>query len=144
MLVSGVLAHKGSTVVTVPPGATVSDAVNLLRQHRIGALVVSEDGRRAQGILSERDVVAGMADEGPSLLGRRVSEVMTPDPICCQLDDTIEQLMGVMTHRRVRHLPVVRDGQLIGLVSIGDVVLQRVQELEREKQVLHDYIVQGR
>ena len=144
MLVSGVLAHKGSTVVTVAPGATVSDAVSLLRQHRIGALVVSEDGRRAQGILSERDVVAGIADEGPALLGRRVGDVMTPNPICCHLDDTIEQLMGVMTHRRVRHLPVERDGQLIGLVSIGDVVLQRVQELESEKQVLHDYISQGR
>jgi CBS domain-containing protein len=144
MLVRGVLAHKGSSVVTVAPGVTVSEAVGLLRQHRIGVLVVSEDGRQAVGILSERDVVAGIADEGPSLLGRQVAEVMTPNPIVCQLDDTLEQLMGVMTHRRVRHLPVVRDGQLIGLVSIGDVVLQRVQELESEKQVLHDYISQGR
>jgi CBS domain-containing protein len=144
MLVSGVLGHKGSAVVTVAPGAIVEDAVGLLRRHRIGVLVVSDDGRKVVGILSERDVVAGLADEGPSLLKRPVSEVMTPDPICCHLDDTIEELMGVMTHRRVRHLPVERNGELIGLVSIGDVVLQRVQELESEKQVLHDYISQGR
>lgn len=144
MLVSGVLGHKGDNVVTVAPAATVSDAVALLRRHRIGALVVSDDGRNVRGILSERDVVAGLADEGPGLLGRTVAEVMTPDPICCHLDDTIEDLMGVMTRRRVRHLPVERDGQLIGLVSIGDVVLQRVQELESEKQVLHDYLSQGR
>jgi CBS domain-containing protein len=144
MLVNGVLGRKGSAVVTVTPGAIVSDAVGLLRRHRIGALVVSDDGRNIVGILSERDVVAGLADEGPSLLHRPVAEVMTADPICCHLDDTTEQLMAVMTHRRVRHLPVEHNGELIGLVSIGDVVLQRVQELESEKQVLHDYISQGR
>lgn len=144
MLVSGVLGHKGDAVVTVAPGATVADAVALLHRHRIGALVVSGDGRAVEGILSERDVVRGLADGGPALLERAVAELMTPDPVCCHLDDSIEDLMAVMTHRRFRHLPVQEEGRLIGLVSIGDVVLQRVQELESEKQVLHDYLSQGR
>jgi CBS domain-containing protein len=142
--VNAVLKHKGHEVVTVRPETTVQVAVDLFQRHRVGALVVSADGRRVDGLLAERDVVSGLAKAGAAFLERAVAEVMSDDPPCCDPDDTLEHLMAVMTRRRVRHVPVVVDGELRGIVSIGDVVERRLYELESEKQVLHDYITLGR
>lgn len=144
MRVNEVLKHKGHEVATIRPDATVLEAVHALRQRRIGALVVSMDGVSVTGMLSERDVVIGLADAGPGFLDRPVAGVMTTDVVTCVPDDSLERLMSVMTRRRVRHLPVLEHGRLVGLVSIGDVVERRLHELEGEKQVLHDYITLGR
>jgi CBS domain-containing protein len=144
MRVSAVLKHKGHEVITIRPEATVNVAVHVLRNQRVGVLVVSVDQNNVDGMLSERDVVIGLADVGPAFLERPVAEVMTTDVVACVPDDSLERLMSVMTRRRVRHLPVIEHGRLVGLVSIGDVVERRLHELESEKQVLHEYITLGR
>jgi CBS domain-containing protein len=131
--VSAVLKHKGHEVVTVRPDATVQAAIALFQEHRVGALVVSLDGRRVDGVLSERDVVSGLARSGASFLGRTVLDVMVDDPPLCHPDDSLEHLMAVMTRRRVRHVPVVVDGVLQGIISIGDVVERRLHVLESSK-----------
>ncbi len=140
MLVSAILARKGSEVLTVAPDALVRDVVELLRVHRIGALVVSDDGSSVVGIVSERDVVRQIAEIGPEVLTGPVAESMTRTVVTCAPTDTTEQLMEVVTTRRIRHIPVVEEGSLVGLVSIGDIVASRVQELEEEAQLLRDYI----
>jgi signal-transduction protein with cAMP-binding, CBS, and nucleotidyltransferase domain len=121
-------------VVTIRSDATLSTAVHRLALERIGALVVSDDGARIAGILSERDVVAGLARDGADLLaaGRRVAELMTRNVATCGPDDTVKHLMAEMTRRRVRHLPVVAGDRLVGIVSIGDVVKSRLGEVELE------------
>jgi CBS domain-containing protein len=144
MRVSNVLDAKGREVLTVEPSATVATCVHLLASHRVGALVVSSTGREVAGIISERDIVAGLADEGTSFLERSVASLSGPAPHCCLPHDTLEHLMAVMTDERVRHLPVVDDGRLVGIVSIGDIVKQRLSELETERRQLHDYITTGR
>jgi CBS domain-containing protein len=144
MLVRTILAQKGTEVATIEPGATVADAVGQLGRERIGALVVSPDGRAIDGILSERDIVRGLASEGPIVLERAVSTLMTREVTTCVHDDTADALMGLMTDQRIRHLPVVEDGSLCGLVSIGDVVKARVGELQVEAQTLQDYLHAGR
>lgn len=141
MLVQIVLQEKGSEVVTTGLDTTLREVVALLDQHRIGAVVVSGDGRRLDGIVAERDVVRALAREGAAALDRTAREVMTTGELCtCHLDDTVESLMETMTERRVRHIPVVVDGALGGLVSIGDVVKSRISVLESETRALHDYI----
>lgn len=144
MRVSGILASKGSAVATIAPQASVADAADQLRRHGIGALVVSNDGRSIDGIISERDIVLRLAEAGGDVLGQPVSAVMTAEVQTCTMDDTCDELMRVMTEQRTRHLPVVSDGGLAGIVSIGDVVKRRVTELEDETRHLHDYIVTGR
>ena len=144
MRVSGILASKGSAVATIAPQASVADAADQLRRHGIGALVVSNDGRSIDGIISERDIVLRLAEAGGDVLGQPVSAVMTAEVQTCTMDDTCDELMRVMTEQRTRHLPVVADGGLAGIVSIGDVVKRRVTELEDETRHLHDYIVTGR
>lgn len=140
MQVSVVLQDKGSEVVTVGPELVLSEVIDLLDRHRIGAVIVSADGRHIDGVLSERDIVGALASDGPSALGRTSGEVMTTEVYTCHPDSTVEALMSVMTDRRVRHVPVVVDGELAGVVSIGDVVKSRISVLENETQVLHDYI----
>ena len=140
MKVREILDAKGQSVVTIRPDATLSTAVHRLALERIGALVVSDDGVRVAGILSERDVVAGLARDGADLLaaGRRVADLMTRNVTTCGLDDTVKHLMAEMTRRRVRHLPVVEGGRLVGIVSIGDVVKSRLGEVELEATVLRE------
>jgi len=144
MQVSDILRHKGTTVSTVPPTASIEDAVRLLGTQRIGALVVSEDGRSVDGILSERDIVAHMAAVGRSGLDSTVATVMTRNVQTCEPQDPVEDIMSTMTEGRFRHLPVLVDGALGGIVSIGDAVERRVRELETERAQLHDYIQTGR
>jgi CBS domain-containing protein len=137
MNVRRILAAKGDRVALIGVETTVSAALDELALHDIGALVVSDDGDRVDGILSERDVARALREHGPDLLDRSVGEVMTTDVTTCHLDDTISDLMTVMTNLRARHLPVVLDDRLVGIVSIGDVVKRRVDELE----TLHDQMV---
>lgn len=144
MNVQSILANKGSAVATIESGATLAAATASLRDHGVGALVVSAGGGSIEGILSERDVVRALAAHGGGTLGRAVSTAMSTDVVTCRPGDTVDELMAMMTSRRIRHLPVVDDtGSLAGIVSIGDVVKFRLGELENENQALFDYI-QGR
>jgi len=138
MNVEGILRSKGASVVTIKPGATVADLVRGLREERIGAMVVSDDGRAVLGIISERDVVRGLAEHGPRVMDKLVAELMTRDVVACQPLDSVKQVMSEMTRRRIRHLPVVADGALYGIVSIGDVVKNRLEEMETETNVLRE------
>jgi CBS domain-containing protein len=141
MHVHHVLSLKGTAVATIGPDATLGDATASLRDHGVGALVVSRDGRVIDGILSERDVVRALAAHGAATLGHDVSSAMSTSVTTCHAADTIDQMMAMMTERRIRHLPVVDDdGHLAGIISIGDVVKGRVGQLEQENNQLHDYI----
>lgn len=141
MNVDGILRAKGASVVTISPAQTIAELVRGLRTERIGAMVVSEDGRRLLGIISERDVVLGLAEHGPASLRMRVEDLMTRDVVTCTPDDTVKQLMATMTRRRIRHLPVVVDGRLRGIVSIGDIVKHRLEEIETESNVLREAFI---
>ena len=144
MRVSGLLDLKGSEVVTAAPGATVKAVASLLTDHGIGAAVISSDGEAIDGVVSERDIVRALAARGAAALDEPVSAIMTREVVTCELDTTVEQLMAQMTDRRIRHVPVVDGGALVGIVSIGDAVKDRIKDLENESQVLHDYIAHGR
>lgn len=141
MNVQSILGGKGSQVATIAQTATLNDAVRELGQRRIGALVVSGDGRTIEGILSERDVVRATAQSGRAALDARVGSAMSTDVVTCTSGDGVDRLMSLMTERRIRHLPVVDDhGHLAGIVSIGDVVKARLTELEHENEALAHYI----
>ncbi|MHB8681324.1 MAG: CBS domain-containing protein [Acidimicrobiales bacterium] len=140
MRISALLADKGSAVVTIPRDATVAEAVSELGRHRIGALVVSSDGVHIEGIVSERDVVRGLGERREALLDEPVEGIMTATVLTCSPDNDVELLMTTMTEHRVRHVPVVEDGELRGLVSIGDVVKHRLAELEKDRKELVEYI----
>ena len=140
MRISNLLAAKGSSVATIPGDATVAHAVTELARHQIGALVVSADGAHIDGIVSERDIVRSLGDRSDALLEDPVSSIMTRVVATASPDDEVESLMKVMTERRVRHVPVVRDGVLAGIVSIGDVVKSRIDELEQDRKELVEYI----
>ena len=143
MNVDAILRAKGAGVETARPDWTVLKAVQKLADLGVGALVVSIDGQRIAGIISERDVMRQIANGGPATLERPVDEVMVREVITCSRDDTVNQLMTVMTERRIRHLPVVDDGLLVGIVSIGDVVKRRIEETEHEAEALRQYISTG-
>jgi CBS domain-containing protein len=140
MTVKAILSRKGTDVVTAEPTATLGDAVKTLGAHRIGALVVTGADRRIVGILSERDVVRVLAEKGPQALAAPIGEVMTRRVMTCSGSDTVIELMERMTEGKFRHLPVVEQGRLAGIVSIGDVVKSRVHEMEQESAALRDYI----
>ena len=144
MHVEGLLSSKGAGVVTVASASTVAEVVATLAEHRVGALVVSDDGARVDGIVSERDIVRALAERGADLLGEGVATIMTSEVVTCDLATTVDELSSSMTERRIRHVPVVVDGRLAGIVSIGDVVKDRMRELEAEAQTLHEYISHGR
>ena len=141
MDVDALLSTKGSHVATVRPDITVEAAVGTLRDEGVGALVVSQDGATIAGILSERDVVRGLAERGRALLDMKVSDLMTATVKTCERDANIQDIMSLMTTSRFRHLPVVEDGRLCGIISIGDVVKNRLEELEAETNTLRDFIV---
>lgn len=140
MRISSLLAEKGSSVVTIAGDATVGDAVAELDRNRIGALVVSADGVHIDGIVSERDVVRGLSLRQGDLLAEPVRSIMTATVFTCSPEDEVESLMATMTNHRIRHVPIVVDGQLHGIVSIGDVVKSRIGELEKDRQELVEYI----
>ncbi|MGV9747425.1 CBS domain-containing protein [Rhodococcus zopfii] len=142
MRIADVLRNKGRTVVTVPPTATVGEVVEVLATRNLGALVVLEDTTPI-GIVTERDVVRLIHVHGPRVLGARVSDVMTTAMYTCLPSDSVDSLAATMTERRIRHLPVLVDGQLAGIVSIGDVVKSRIDELQAERDQLESYIDQG-
>ncbi|MEM7317812.1 MAG: CBS domain-containing protein [Pseudomonadota bacterium] len=142
MLVQSILKSKGSNgVVTVSAATTISDAAKILAEKRIGTVVVSDDGETPLGILSERDIVRELAAEGGGCLTKAVSEYMTKDLVTCTREATSEQILGQMTERRFRHMPVVEDGKLIGLVTLGDVVKAQLSTLAMEKDALQGMIM---
>jgi CBS domain-containing protein len=134
------LRRKGHDVATIDGSRSVRDALTVLAEHGIGALVVSADGRAIDGILSERDVARGLHERGAGLLGDPISSVMTPEVHTCTPHVQLTDLARLMTDERVRHVPVVDDDALVGIVSIGDVVKARLDELEEERRQLVDYI----
>jgi CBS domain-containing protein len=134
------LRRKASGVATVDGAEPVRVALALLAERGVGALVVSSDGRRIDGILSERDIARGLHGRGAALLGDPVSSVMTAEVHTCVPGVSVTELAQLMTDRRVRHVPVVEDGGMVGIVSIGDVVKARLDELEEERKQLVDYI----
>ena len=140
MDVETILRSKGRAVATIRPDDTVGSAVEALVSGNIGALVASEDGEAVDGIISERDVVHALARHGPALLEQTVAEVMTRSVVTCDPTESVAELMAEMTNRRIRHLPVVRDGKLCGIVSIGDVVKNRLDEIEYEARSLRSFI----
>jgi CBS domain-containing protein len=140
MLIGQILSAKGHEVVATRPDATIAEVAGLLKAKRIGAVVVTDDGGRLCGIISERDIARGLADRGAELMATRVDQLMTADVVTCTPQDGLEELMQSMTDGRFRHLPVIDDGTLAGIISIGDVVRYRLQELQDETRVLQDYI----
>jgi CBS domain-containing protein len=140
MTVKAILASKGYSVQTVEPTATLTEAVTLLDALRIGALVVCGAGTRVIGVLSERDIVRTVAEHGPRALELTVGTVMTRRVVTCRESDTVGELMERMTHGRFRHVPVVEEDRLIGIVSIGDVVKHRLGEFEAESSAMREYI----
>jgi CBS domain-containing protein len=140
MRISEILRRKGGEVATIEPDAKVRRLLALLAEHNIGAVVVSTDGRTIEGIASERDVVRRLNDRGAGLLDEPVSSIMTATVRTCAPGDNVEDLRATMTEHRIRHVPVVRDGKLAGIVSIGDVVKSAIAELETEREQLVDYI----
>jgi len=140
MKVAQILKAKGSDIATVPATTSVAEVVRKLKERRVGALVVSPDGQSIDGIVSERDVVRGLAEQGGRVLESTAANLMTRSVVTCGPDDRVAELMALMTEHRIRHLPVVADGRLAGIISIGDVVKNRVDELENEAGALREYI----
>ncbi len=135
---------SGKRVETISASASIHDLVNSLNSHHVGALVVSSDGKKIDGIVSERDVVRAMPGKLDQLIGMHVRDIMTVDVHTCTTDSTVSELMQMMTELRIRHVPVVdADGALISIVSIGDVVKNHVSELDSERQALKDYVASG-
>jgi len=140
MNVETILRTKGRAVTTIRPGETVSAAIDMLISRNIGALVASEYGEKVEGIISERDIVHALAHHGARLLSLSVAEVMTRPVVTCDPAESVGELMAEMTSRRIRHLPVVQDGRLCGIVSIGDLVKNRLDEIEYEASSLRSFI----
>ena len=140
MNVISILRQKGRAVTTASPNATLLEVANKLAAKRIGAIVVIGAGGEVAGIISERDIIRALATSGAECLTRPVAETMTKQVVTCQETDTLNELMAMMTERRFRHLPVVTDGALVGIVSIGDVVKHHVAEVEMEATAMRDYI----
>ena len=140
MTVKAILESKGHDVVTLGPNEKLSEAVRLLAERRIGALVVTNGDRKIVGIISERDIVLVIAREGTAGLDLPVRDVMTPKVNICNEHHTVNEVMEIMTRGRFRHLPVEKNGQLDGIISIGDVVKKRIEDVEREAADIRNYI----
>ncbi len=143
MNVDAILRTKGTDVATTRPDATLADVAQVLSEKKIGALVVSADGATVDGIVSERDIVRKIAEHGAAALNMSIGDAMTRDVVTCTRKDSLQDLMSTMSGRRIRHLPVVEDGQLCGMVSIGDVVKLRLEEVESEAEALRGFITGG-
>jgi CBS domain-containing protein len=142
MLIADLLRHKGSIVVTIAPDGLVTDLLASLAEHRIGAVVVAT-GAEIVGIVSERDIVRRLHTEGAKVLTEKVSDLMTTEVISCSPSDSIDTIGSAMTEQRIRHMPVVEDGKLVGIVTIGDVVAARIRQLEQDRGQLENYITRG-
>ncbi len=140
MNVKTILAAKGGDVISIEPTADLAAAAQLLSKHRIGAVVILGAGNRLAGILSERDIVRAIAEQGAAALNVPVGQVMTRNVVTCGENDSISELMERMTERKFRHMPVLKGERLIGVISIGDVVKSRVQEIESDAAAMRDYI----
>ena len=143
MIVKQILKSKGATVTAVPATEPVGNVATLLHEAGIGSVIVHDEALAPIGILSERDIVRGVAEKGAAVMQIPVSSLMTADMITCTPNDHIDQLMQVVTERRVRHLPVIENGHLAGIISIGDLVKARIGELESEGEALRTYISAG-
>jgi CBS domain-containing protein len=143
MRVADVLRTKGSEVATVPPELSVTGLLEDLARHNVGALVVVDGTGALAGIVSERDVVRRLDERGSALLTAPVAEIMTSPVVTCEPGDAVDELAEIMTERRIRHMPVLSDGELVGIVSIGDVVKSRIRQLESDREQLESYIAQG-
>ena len=141
MTVSIILAAKGREVVSVEPNATLSSVVALLAERRIGAVLILGVDRRIVGIVSERDIVRALAERGAAALDEPVSRIMTRKVSTCTEGETISSIMERMTEGKFRHIPVVDQGRVVGIISIGDVVKHRLQEMERDSAAMRDYIL---
>ena len=139
MTVRSILDSKGHQVLSVEPDAKLAAAVEVLGERKIGAVLVMSEGR-IEGILSERDIVRALSERGAGVLDESVSAVMTRKVVSCRESDTVAGIMEMMTLGKFRHLPVVEEGRVVGLISIGDIVKRRVQEYETEQEALRDYI----
>jgi CBS domain-containing protein len=140
MSVQNILRGKGGAVFTISADASLSDALGELAERNVGALVVHTDANPAAGILSERDIVRRLAREGESALAVSVRNCMTPGPRTCTPETSVEEVMSIMTDMRIRHMPVMENRRLVGVISIGDVVKSRIEHAEREAAELRDYI----
>lgn len=140
MTVATLLNEKGASVVTARADATLADIASLLSENRIGAVVIVDGDRRPQGVVSERDIVRVVATEGASALSRKAEGVMVRKLVTCTPDDTVYEIMNLMTRHRIRHLPILVDGRLGGIISIGDVVKSRIAEIELEATEMKRYI----
>lgn len=140
MKVEQILQSKGVEVYSVSTTATIREAIDVLGEKNIGAVIVNDEQGRVAGILSERDVVRHLRKSGSDALTRRIADCMTPDPVTCTPETELDELMSQMTNRRIRHLPVVKDGELCGVVSIGDVVKRKIETAEQEAAELKQYI----
>ncbi|GAB5388769.1 MAG: CBS domain-containing protein [Alphaproteobacteria bacterium] len=144
MTVAKAVAEKKGAVQTVKPDATIAETATILAGANIGAVVVSQDGSKIDGIISERDIVRGLASDGPGVMDWPVRQLMTADVITCAAADTLGKVMAVMTAKRIRHLPICDgDGGLTGILSIGDVVKQRLADVQAEADAMRSYITQG-
>jgi len=141
--IADLLRHKGSDVATVPPGISVAGLLDDLARHNVGAMVVCDDTGALVGIVSERDVVRRLNERGAELLHAPVSEIMTTSVVTCEPTENLDRLAEIMTERRIRHMPVVTEGRLVGIVSIGDVVKSRIRQLESDREQLESYISRG-
>jgi CBS domain-containing protein len=139
MTVQRILKDKGSAVTTCRPQDTIADVAGVLADKKIGAVVIT-DGDAVKGIVSERDIVRAIAKQGEKALGRPASDIMTEDVVTCGLQDTNDDVMQIMTGGRFRHVPVVDEGKLAGIISIGDVVKRRIADIEREAAEIREYI----
>lgn len=140
MTVKAILSRKGYAVTTIEPTATLAEAAKLLSERRIGAVVVKGAGDRVAGLLSERDIVHMLAEKGPVALAVTVGQAMTRRVVTCREGDTVGDIMEHMTTGKFRHLPVVEDDRLVGIVSIGDIVKHRLEEMEAETNAMREYI----
>ena len=140
MRISEILSSKRLDVVSIPPTSTIRSAITLMKREHVGAVLVLDADRRLLGVLSERDIVHALANHGSGLLSLTVAEVMTQPVITCDPTSSVDELMAEMTNRRIRHFPVVRNGRLCGIVSIGDVVKSRLDEIEYEAKSLRSFI----
>ena len=142
MLVHQILNSKGdNAVISVKPGTKVAEVAQILAERRIGTVIVSKDGKKVDGILSERDIVRSLAVRGVSCVSEKVDDLMTRNPVCCAKSDTADAVLQQMTDGRFRHMPVVEDGLMVGIVTIGDVVKARLSELAMEKEALQGMIM---
>jgi CBS domain-containing protein len=141
MSIQSILDHKGSKVITIAPDTRVGAAAHRLRLEHIGAIVITGEDIRIEGILSERDIVQGLTEHGAAVIDLPVSALMSRNVYTCRPDSEIRDVMRLMTLHRIRHVPVVENGILRGIVSIGDVVKSRLEDMELETNVLRDYAV---